>query len=376
MTDRYYPNTTYHPASGKILEFSFEHFMTEIVKGNACFMCGALPEEKTFNDEHIIPNWILRKFKLHSEKIDLPNRATVLYGSYKIPCCQECNTFFANNLESKIARIFTGPHCFNNAMHYLNREGPKLLFVWLALIFLKIHLYDAKVNFNLDRRSKRDITIGDRYNWMDIEHTICVARSLFTGCQLDPRTYGSFFVVPARYGPELQFDHMDFFSSSAIMVKVLDVCIICILNDAGYYNVVLEKVLRQLKLPLSAIQCRELFARYGYMSQRIKERAEFITILNQDGSMQRVAQIPSGFQIIEGSGQLYGEFLCAATDRFGKDSDAGDADPATKQQIEEFINERKKAGTWSYIFDDNGKFVEEGVYNLLPIDARLQITHR
>ena len=46
---------------GEIVFFGLKHFLDDIVKGDCCFICGAKPGSKQFNDEHIIPDWILRK---------------------------------------------------------------------------------------------------------------------------------------------------------------------------------------------------------------------------------------------------------------------------------------------------------------------------
>jgi hypothetical protein len=46
---------------GKLLFFSVQRFRREIVEGDHCFVCGAKPTEKPINDEHVIPDWVLRE---------------------------------------------------------------------------------------------------------------------------------------------------------------------------------------------------------------------------------------------------------------------------------------------------------------------------
>lgn len=88
---------------GKILFFGLEHFLADIAKGSCCFICGAYPESKEFNDEHIIPDWILRKFNLHSKFITLPNGAKIKYGQYTVPCCVNCNKELGKVYEEPIS---------------------------------------------------------------------------------------------------------------------------------------------------------------------------------------------------------------------------------------------------------------------------------
>lgn len=78
--------------NGIIKLYSLNDFINEIVDGNCCFICGANPEEKTFNDEHVIPDWILRRYNLYGGNINLTNGTFLRYGQYKIPCCEECNS--------------------------------------------------------------------------------------------------------------------------------------------------------------------------------------------------------------------------------------------------------------------------------------------
>ena len=39
-------------SEGKVVFFSFDRFMSDIVRGNCCFICGVSPEAAAFNDEH------------------------------------------------------------------------------------------------------------------------------------------------------------------------------------------------------------------------------------------------------------------------------------------------------------------------------------
>jgi len=77
--------------TGKVIFFSTERFVKDICHGGCCFICGVEPSSVPFNDEHILPNWLLRKYDLHNHTITLPNGEEVKYGGYTIPCCESCN---------------------------------------------------------------------------------------------------------------------------------------------------------------------------------------------------------------------------------------------------------------------------------------------
>jgi len=72
--------------SGKVLYFSIRSFIDKIAGGNVCFICGADPDTVVFNDEHVIPDWILSRHNLHARLITLPNEADLKYGQYVVPC--------------------------------------------------------------------------------------------------------------------------------------------------------------------------------------------------------------------------------------------------------------------------------------------------
>ena len=79
---------TIEEADGNVLYFGMNRFALDICDGDHCFICGASPETKVFNDEHIIPKWVLRKLNIYKEKITLPNKAKIPYERYVVPCCE------------------------------------------------------------------------------------------------------------------------------------------------------------------------------------------------------------------------------------------------------------------------------------------------
>ena len=368
-----YDSESIYDPSGKLLKFSFEHFITDIVKGKACFLCGTLPGTKNFNDEHIIPDWLLRKFDLHSLKIKLPNAAPVPYGSFKIPCCQDCNTLLGEIIEKPVSKLFATPPSYNSVIQHIDKEGYDLLFVWLSLIFLKHQLYDSKVRYHLDRRQGSDIMIGDRYPWPLIEHALCVARTPYTHTILTSDTIGSIFICPVKSEDKL-FDHMDFYASQAIMIQINDVFIVCVLDDAGYCDALLQGHHSRMKPPLFNTQCREVFAKYAYTSQLIKQRPIFHTDFLSTGKSVRRVETSDAVELNVFVGETYGYFLCEATKRHFISGDVNHIDPALGQQINDYVEAKKKAGNWSYIFHENGAFNGDGVCNLSTIDARFRIT--
>src|ERR1700723_3777613 len=99
------PDGSFVDESGKVLFFSCERFVREICEGDCCFVCGAHPTDKPFNNEHVLPNWLLRRYELHRSSITLPNDTLFRYDQYTIPCCADCNALMGREVEEPIRQL-------------------------------------------------------------------------------------------------------------------------------------------------------------------------------------------------------------------------------------------------------------------------------
>jgi hypothetical protein len=122
-----------------------------------------------FNDEHVIPDWLLRRHSLHEKRIVTPGESDLLYGRYKIPCCQDCNSLMARRYEQPMAERFAQGY---RAVAEMVAENPLTLFGWMNLLFLKVHLKDRALLLNRDRRVSSP-RISDLYDWPEMHHIHC-----------------------------------------------------------------------------------------------------------------------------------------------------------------------------------------------------------
>lgn len=95
---------------GRILLMSCDQFVRTICNGNACFVCGVDPEEADFNDEHIVPRWILRRFGLFEQEITLPTGERRKYGGYRVQCCSKFNALLGDQVETPISQLLLGTY--------------------------------------------------------------------------------------------------------------------------------------------------------------------------------------------------------------------------------------------------------------------------
>ena len=260
-------------SEGRILFFSVPRFLSDISRGHDCFICGAKPGTVPFNDEHILPDWILRRYKLHGRMLYLPNGTRIRYGEYKIPCCAGCNGTMGRRFEDPIREMFVGGA--NALSQELKNNGPWRLFCWLSLIFLKVHLKDNYLDFHRDRR-QGEIKIGELHEWEDLHHVHCVARAFYTGCDVEREVLGTILVLPAKVRPHLEsFDYGDITGAQTVLLRINETAIIAVLNDSQAALTIYYDELDKIGGPLSPLQLREIAARFASINVQLAERPKF-----------------------------------------------------------------------------------------------------
>lgn len=281
---------------GRVLYFSTKRFVRDIWQGKKCFICGAERENMEFNDEHVLPDWLLRMFNLYERQITLPNLSKYRYGRYKVPCCRSCNSEMGRLIGEPLRRIVAGG--FNAVVRHLNDEGPVLVYPWLALIFLKTHLRDRAFRVHLDQR-KGDAKIAEWYEWKELHHIHCVARSFHTRALFSPAAVGSLLAIRAGSHPaDEAFDYADLYAARTIMLRMNDACLIATLNDAGAaYHVLAQRDLPKLDGPLTNMQLRELMGRAAAINLKLRERPVFSTAIHDSGAVLLRAKLEVSSEI-------------------------------------------------------------------------------
>jgi hypothetical protein len=337
-------------AQGRVLFYSADRFLRDVVEGNCCFNCGAAPGSVPFNDEHVVPDWVLRRFLLHDKRITLPGGSELAYGRYKVPCCQTCNSALGEVLEKPVAALFAAG--YNAIIEHIKTEGPHLLFTWLNLLFLKTHLKDRTLLINRDQRVASP-PIGDLYDWPELHHIHCVARNFHTGAALDAKAVGSIFLFPAKTGSPLgDFDYADYYPGRALMVRLGDIGVVCVLNDAcAALNAAME-TLQKFTGPLAPLQWREVLTHFSYANILLKNRPRFHTTIDRDnGALTISADVESQIELLDFVAPDFGHILYSVL------SSALDIVPFPEpEQTRALIRE----GKWGVLFDGEGRFQEQG----------------
>lgn len=334
----------YRDIDGNVIFFSFERFKDDICKKGHCFVCGA-PPSRAFNNEHVFPDWLIRHSGIHDKELTLINGNRVKYSTYKIPCCQTCNSRLADVYETPISKVLCAGH--DATRDYIVAGGRHKLCAWLSLVFLKVHLRDFKNNVSLDRRQDSGV-IGDHYELSNLHHIHAVARSATVGIEVAEDVLGTLLLL--QLDPSTMddpFDYCDNLAGRTLLLQVNDLALIYVLDDCGATSTMLRERLKFLPNPLSEIQLREVYARHLAANIHIKDRPSFRTeLLGTAGKPRITVQLPE-LDFHDYKPEIFGRMFAGALGNYSKVIMVNDkvGDDALKV-IE--------TGHASFLFDEHG----------------------
>jgi len=337
-------------SEGKTIFFSYEDFIKKIVDGNCCFICGAEALSKEFNDEHIIPNWVLTKFALHKKTITLPNGTKFNYGQYKIPCCKECNSKLGETFETPVSELLKKNYEDIVQEVLADKLKMRLLFRWISLIFFKTHLKDKALEMNRDKRFDEG-KIGDQHYWEDMHHIHCLIRSSFTGAEIDSTVYGTIIILPVTgFEPDNLFDYVDTPFGRVVMIRMGSFCMIAVVDDGGAAAVILNKQISSIRGAVNIFQIREIISHLNAINLNLNERPVFKSLIRGKGDGEYIifAEVPPVWKLEDESSTWndasyllhhYASALMEHNDYNSK------------------ILEEIKNGRYSFLFNDQGEFL-------------------
>ncbi len=338
--------------NGGVVYFSCKRFVESICLGNCCFICGASPNEKQFNDEHIFPEWLLREFALFDRYVTLPNGARFKYGRYKIPCCADCNSLMARSVEEPVRDLLHQGH--SAVSDHFRREGGLMFFVWIALIFLKTHLRDRHFNMTLDRRVSQE-PISSRYEWESLHHIHTVARCFVTRATIQREVFGTCFVLPAKVENGLEpFDVADLYDAQVALVRCHDVAVLTVFNDSTAVTGHLLRILEQVTGPLSNLQLREVMVEAACCNLHLKERPQYASLVDLRAQTSKIiAMLPPSPEFHPVDRKLRGRLMeYSLRPALSRSAVVG------YTNIEDFWA-KVREGLQTFLYDDNGNFITE-----------------
>nr|WP_321979696.1 hypothetical protein [uncultured Cohaesibacter sp.] len=329
---------------GKSIFFSFNRFKRDICENGHCFVCGA-PPSSDFNNEHVFPDWLQRLCLIQNKTLTLPNEGKIKYGTYKIPCCSACNTQLSEIYEKPISRAIRNG--FGGLYDFLQDGGLELLFGWLNLIFVKVHLKDFKNRVVLDRRLDEGF-IGEKYDLNKLHHFHAVARAPTANVKVNDAVLGSISIYKIESSNKSPvFDYCDHLDGRTLLLRINDLAIICVLDDCGATAEMLSKQLEVIPSLLSEIQLREIYARYLSANLHLISQPMFRTeFFNSTGFPEINVALPD-LKFHDYVPTVFGEMLLHA---LGHYIDVVTVNDLKGQKASELLS----SGNVSFLFDELG----------------------
>lgn len=339
-------------SAGRLVVCSAARFVRDICYGDSCLICGRSETETPFNREHILPNWLLHRFNLHGQTVTLPNGKQHKYGSYTLPCCIECNQHLSDTFEAPISEAFK--RGFIGVKSMVDRDGTERLFLWMAFIYLKLHLKDRLLKKHLDPRLGTQ-AISEGYEWDTLHHIHCLARAHYKGARLNDFVLGSFMLVQLVPNPEEEpFDFTSLIDASTLFLRAGDLALYVVFNDGQACMQAIEPILNRINGPLNVIQSRELAAELAAANLHLINRPVFrTTVADADGAdpQMNATLDPTGPRFLDKDSETVGRIKCLL---FNHVLDR--VEGKTREEAVTLLKDNRL----SFLFNDDGDFISDG----------------
>ncbi len=332
--------------TGEIRHFSRQAFVKLASDLSRCFICGVSEADCQFNNEHVIPDWLLRRFDLHSRRITLPNGRQLMYGRYTVRCCQSCNELLGRTIETPISRLFLGD--IRSVEKNLQAISLTHLYQWLCLLFIKLLLKDREIRADPDTRNQ-SVNVSEFYDWDGLHHIHSVARATRSGAKIDSSVPGTtfFFEMAPKHG---EFDLNSLTDYSTILVRIGSVGIVSVLNDCGFVGPMVSEFLSGISGPMSAIQLREVAARLAYGNKLLTNRPNFWSELERDEILAIRSRPPVPGELGEIDSAELGHLIAFSCGPLLMNSHT----PEPEEKIRQL-----QRGEIQFIYHDDGSFIRD-----------------
>lgn len=193
-----------------------------------CFLCGTLLDDTNRTDEHVFPQWLLRRCELWHQKLTLLNGTKIPYAQVKIPCCFTCNNIHLSPIEARVGQAFrSGPDA-------VRRLDSTDLFVWLSKIYYGLLILELFLAADRTDPAAGNIMVPEWVERLKMHHMLMqVARGVV---KWQPSDFpASIFVFECQVPSAAQktFDYGDSLYFPFISIRVGNVGIVASLQDWG-----------------------------------------------------------------------------------------------------------------------------------------------
>lgn len=241
---------------------------------DTCFLCGRCMKDNG-SAEHVFPKWLLNRYGLWDQKIDLLNGSLMPYRQLTVPCCEECNNSHLSRIENQVNAAVKGG--FQKAA-----ELPiELWHLWAGKIFYGI--LRKELSLLLDRSSSKGDTIVTK-KVLESFSNLHIFMQGFRGKHRfkGDLPYSVLVCNLHEFGSSYDFrDHLLLFT---LAIRLGEIGIIISFEDGGLTRESYGRYVDQVGgRKLHPIQFYELFARVSYQVKLRRRPVLYLTQSHVDG---------------------------------------------------------------------------------------------
>lgn len=123
-------------------------------ESNRCFLCDS---DENVTEEHVFPQWLLKKANIRNQFVTLKNGTKFKYGNVRVPCCQECNNEELSQIENKISTWI------NKSDFEKLQSNPDTVFIWLYKIMYGLNYKEMHVKKDLRNPNSPPLVEQDEF---------------------------------------------------------------------------------------------------------------------------------------------------------------------------------------------------------------------
>jgi hypothetical protein len=273
-----------------------------------CFLCGCRLGRKNRADEHVIPKWVQKKYRLINQKLHLLNGTTIPYRQLTIPCCLTCNNKHLEPLEGRMSRAVEAGTTGICALDHHD------LFLWLGKMFYGLLYRELFLPWDRAGKTKGKITSKQLLKRYEMHHLFL--QSVRIPMRFMDFSPASILIVNTQEPDDirLDWDFRDELNTMCIACRMGPVGLVAVLQDGGAHMTLFPRM-GIGKRKLHPIQFTEVIAKVIYKSMLFNRIPKYVIA---DGDPKIVMQMPlaglSGKSLYEEWNQHhYAQILCQIT---------------------------------------------------------------
>lgn len=266
----------------EVSQFNYEAKRDQALDWSRCFLCGVSLNDENRTDEHVFPRWMLRRFDLFGEVLNLFNGTGIRYSVLKIPCCSTCNNVWLSQIEDQIAEATA------NGREAVERLSPQLVAIWMTKIFYGLLFRNlALASDQKDPESESLMTPEVLKEFAELHQILQVTRGeVVIPSDRSPASIFVFDTLDSEI-PKAGFDYIDLTVPPFLSIRLGEVGIAAGLLDWGAAKTVHHSHLEPaFQVSLHPMQFREVSAYLASVHARLNRTPKYLIGASDDGPDQ------------------------------------------------------------------------------------------